>query len=200
MKRAQTCRQNIERKVNNMPISEINRSDNQDNTVVSVGESETTNTARVSLKTNGRYGQEVLAEVSVNGQNYFTEDMLATARATVIGNTFTDLYSYTGAGYLINFLSTYETGDTDWFTRVVIDGTFYPLFGTTGVYHPDLKGAALYNSVTAAIAGTNTICLNSDSFVFSPIHALRFSTSLKIQAKHTSGKRYRAGFISLIKD
>lgn len=191
-----------------MPINDINRTDTRDNTVVAIGESQTTNLAQVSTKVNGKIGLECISEVTnmvhsfpnFSGQKYYTEDMLAIARNTSVTSTFTTLYTYTGAGYLNSFVLTLETGDTDWFTRIVIDSSFYPLFGTTGVYHPDLKGAALYNLNNQTIGTQSTIAFSGDTIYFTPLFPLRFTTGIQIQTRHLTGKRFRAGMISLLKD
>lgn len=48
-----------------MPIFEKNRSDDQDNTVIAIGENASTNTAQVTLKKNTKYGLETFTEKSV---------------------------------------------------------------------------------------------------------------------------------------
>lgn len=189
-----------------MPITEVNRSDVQDNTVVSIGENGSTDLADISAKKNGTIGLEVLSEHTLHsynnfdGKKYFIEDMSLVARNTSITSTFTDIFSYTGVGSLIHFSATLETGDTDWYTRIIVDSTYYPLFGTTGAFHPDLKGGALYNVFTQDAAGVIGLGLSNDTIIFNPKSPLKFASTLKIQVRHLTGKRFRAGFITLIKD
>lgn len=119
------------------------------------------------------------------------------ARDTNIGTTYTNIYSYSGAGLFFGFNVGLETPDTWWF-RLVIDGNEV-FMGTTGIYTADMESANLYGIDKAGgntrpyVLGfsreTNQIRWNGPNG-----YPVSFASSIVIKAKNDTSKKFRAGF------
>jgi len=146
-----------------MPINDVNRTDSQDNAVVAIGESGSANIAGLTLKTNSKYGLEVIAEIVT----------LPTDVATVV-HAAVKLLSGASASMNVNgsvtpvvFSQTVTAGQTWYMTEISV------LLSATGTPDPgdfaDL--AALTNGlIIEYVSGvTYTICNlqnNSDVSLF----------------------------------
>ena len=124
------------------------------------------------------------------------------ARDTQIGTTFTNIYSYTGSGYLLGFSVTNED-KKEWYIQLNIDGT--DLFiGSTGLYTKDLDDHNKYGfdfDDDDNIFPVLGFSLKHDTVFFHPQHPIRFATSITIKQHHTSSnKKFRAGLVQIIKE
>jgi hypothetical protein len=120
------------------------------------------------------------------------------ARDTSIPITFTNLFSYSGSGYFIGFNLTLED-KLKWFFSLVIDGE--NIFDTNGISTDDLGGKNLYGWEPTDISDSqNTGFFFRDETIRfeSPLHAIRFESSIVIKARHIVGsKKFRAGLVCL---
>ena len=124
------------------------------------------------------------------------------ARETGVGGTFTDVYSYMGSGVFYGFLVTLEDS-AKWYIRLIADSTYYPLFGTTGLYTGDVSGANLYdiNDNAHAMAESLGISSHDNTFNLMTHFPLKFNTKIQIQIKHLDAtKKFRAGFVSITRN
>lgn len=185
-------------------IFDSNRTDSLDNQYAKlVGATDNTEIGNVgdALKTNTLVN---FPTGQVIAWNKFIKwfDMNATyggvARDTVIGTTFTNIFSFTGSGYLVGFNLTLED-KLKWYFSLVIDGE--NVFDTNGISTDDLGSKVIYGWEPADINDQqNTGFFFRDETIRfeSPLHAIRFETSIVIKIKHfVGGKKFRAGLICL---
>lgn len=123
-------------------------------------------------------------------------------REALISTTFVNLYSYTGSGGLHSFLLTLEDSKNA-YVRIVVDGTHYPLFGTTGLFLDDCDKGNLYDMHDLSERGLTPLDLtyHDDTIILKTDYPIGFNTSITIQARRVAdSKKFRAGFIRIIKD
>lgn len=124
------------------------------------------------------------------------------ARNTIIPATFTNVYSYTGSGVFYGFLVGTENLQ-DFFARVVVDGVYYPFFGTAGLSLGDVDSNALYNIREFSAQGNEPfdMAYRNNNFYWFCSCGFGFNTSITLQLRSVGGnRRFRAGFVRVTKD
>lgn len=88
-----------------MPITDINRSDDQDNSVSAIGESESTNTARLSLNSAGQYALNTVCDITIGPATKFP--IIPSAQAIPFSKTLLNGTAFNmnvnGSGANVNF-------------------------------------------------------------------------------------------------
>lgn len=147
---------------------------------------------------------------SVNSKIRY-EDMNATtggvARETLVGGTFTQIYSHTGSGLLLGTVVNLENKDK-WYVRIVVDGE--EIFGASGIFTGDLVSNDAYDlddggSPLSASEGRLGISMEEhDRFVWTATlnFPIRYTSSLKIYIRRSdaSSKKFKAGLVILTKE
>jgi hypothetical protein len=115
---------------------------------------------------------------------------------TTISTTFVTLYSYTGAGALVGFVTKLEKSDIEaWEVRVVADSVNVINLDTSL-----LRTIGLEDDFTARTIGVGQ---NGESFRFSSsgsTQPLVFNTSVQIQVRKLDGnKKFKGGLVGIIK-
>jgi hypothetical protein len=126
------------------------------------------------------------------------------ARASAITTTWTDIFSYSGSGYVAGFIVNVETF-TLWKFRLIIDGE--EIFDSNGITSDDITTDTLYDldDVTDVNQAAIGISKGShDRFVFSaPLgQVIKYTSSVTIKLARVSGgsKKFQAGLIILSKE
>lgn len=125
------------------------------------------------------------------------------ARDASIGTTFTNVFSYTGKGFLIGFRLSLED-KSKWFIRLTVD-SIDVFMGSTGISTEDMSSKNIYGWEWGDNFDESTIGLdcNDETICFqSPLaYPIYFTTSCVLQVKHaTSNKKFRAGILALQRD
>jgi hypothetical protein len=142
---------------------------------------------------------KVTTSKSVDGRLLYEEANVATggvARDTVIGSTFTTVYSYTGAGSLVGFVFNLEKSiDEIWEIRVVAD--------SINLLNVDTNLITLVGLTQDYGARCIGIGQNGESVRFSATGSgqpLNFTTSVQIQVRKLTGtKKFKTGIVGIIK-
>ena len=137
------------------------------------------------------------------------DDMNATtggvARDTLIGSTFTNVYSHSGSGFLFGFLITLEE-EKKWAIQLNVDGV--DLFiGAGGILTNDLDNDNIYGfkfkiDDKASEQTTLGFSLKKNTVFFETSHPIRFTSNVTIKVKKADGgdKKFRAGLVMIHKD
>jgi len=185
-----------------MPLSDSNNTDEFDNTIVVLnGQTDNTGignvgdrlkvTANLTSSTPPVYDPQFMGFHDMNVANG------GIAREAIVPATWTDLYSYTGDGVFFCFMVNYEN-DSKFWTRVLIDGLYYPLFGTTGVGSKELKDNNIYDIKDLSPMSVCGLALHDHAVRWEPKYGISFNTSFKVQARYEDGnKKFRAGFVGM---
>ena len=170
-----------------MPINESNRTDDNDNAIVTVGENESTDSARLGTKTTGEKALHVLAETTVvydptgcppipaNTSKYRIEFL---DQDVTVSNVYSTMYTYTGSGRLHGFRHDYD--DDDIIVRLTIDSEV--IFE---IKIKDLKDIGIDD-----IPVCHTLVYSGgDHFEFCPPYPICFSTQVLVEARIDSGSK-----------
>lgn len=125
------------------------------------------------------------------------------ARGTGITTTWTNIYSYSGSGYIAGWMVNTESF-TDWKIRFIVDGE--EIFDSNGLLFGDITNDAIYDlddvtDVNQAFLGVSKG--SHDRLVFSaPLNRpILYKTSVEIKLARVSGsKKFQAGLIILSKE
>ena len=136
---------------------------------------------------------------------YNDEDMDLVSRNTNIGSSWTDVYNYSGAGYLLGFNLRLENATENWYIRIVIDG--HEVCGSNGRHTEDLYNSDFYNYGINNDYGMNTFngwaVADGKNIRWRGAYqiATRFNTSVVIKLRRTGGsKKFKAGHIVILKE
>jgi len=124
------------------------------------------------------------------------------ARNTSISATYTNVFSYTGSGFIAGFIINIETFN-DWTIKIIIDGVTSMEISTS-----DLTSDTVYDMDDVTDANQVYLGLSKgshDRFVFhAPLNSpIRYNSSITISLKKTTGpggKKFQAGLIILSKE
>jgi hypothetical protein len=126
------------------------------------------------------------------------------ARGSAVTTSWTDVFSYSGSGYISGFIINLETF-TLWKIRFIVDGE--EIFDSAGITSDDLIGNAIYDMDDVADVNQSYLGLSkgsNDRFVFSSpsIQNIKYNSSVVIKVARVSGgtKKFQAGLIVLSKD
>jgi hypothetical protein len=125
------------------------------------------------------------------------------ARGTSITTTWTDVYSYSGSGYVAGFILNLETF-TQWKVRFLVDGN--DIFNSTdGFTSEDLAGDTIYDVDDVTDSNQASLGLSKgshDRLVFaSPLRIpTRYTSSVVVKVARVSGtKKFQSGLMVLSK-
>lgn len=185
-------------------IGDFNKTTDSDRPEVVITSESTGDRAEVTdqnrLKTDTIFQPNVFPSFDVS--NLYYEDMNAAnggiARDTTLPSSFTTLYSYSGAGSLIGFLINFNRDD-DIYIRLIVDGS-YPFFGTAGIFIGDLSENDIYDIKDLDPQPALGLRLHDNCLTVELKYLIRYSSSVLIQARSTSNRKFEAGFVSLIKE
>lgn len=184
-----------------MPISDSNTTDQYDNTVTVInGGTDNTTIGNVGdrLKVDAAFTAGSITFPSIDPSQYRFEEMSKT-RDTALSTSFETLYSYSGSGFLESFTVNFDN-DSEVRVKLTVDGNNLFLLSGTDLYLKDLKDNNVYDvkdvSNATTVAGFG---LHDNALRFEPRYPISFSTSVLIEARTTTSKKYKAGFVEIIK-
>lgn len=130
------------------------------------------------------------------------------ARETAITNSWTTVYSYTGVGKLIGFQLMLESVPTDWYIQVILDSSVEVFMGSTGIFTTDMFTTNIYDISPGGAFTGNVLgftLTDHDGIVWVPPVSsgiIPFASKVEIKVKRAVAgtKKFRAGFVTLIKE
>lgn len=200
-------------------LQDSNKTTSRDESLIVIADGETGSGVQVGVTSSNRL--KVDSQFSAGTSQSWTkklryDDMNATtggvARGTSItaASGWTQVYSYTGAGYFIGCLVNLETKD-NWAIRIVIDGD--EIFGTgtgAGILSEDITNDAIYDadpsgkSIPEPDQNLGFFWGAHDRFLFSAplLIPIKYDSSVKVYVSRLAGaapKKFRAGYATLTK-
>jgi len=168
-----------------MSIFDSNRTDDNDNSVVAIGESGSANVAELGTTSGGKTALEVIAEVTedLEGEKavgcFSSKYRIETSEtAQTLTTSFASTYSYSGSGKFHGFIHDFNNDDIE--IKLTIDGEEIfniPVNTLVSIGYTKI----ICNTLGFNVTGSNEI------FEFCPTSPICFNTSVLIECRKTVG-------------